>query len=382
VSLVSAPQVPGGDQVVPVLQAQDGSFIGTTCRYCAPGYGDMVAFDASGTVRWIVPNDTPQIATADGGVIAQPVNADGTIGPSATIYDQNGNATGQIASLPVQSWTGNAYQVGSTDQVSSAMIDIALSFNAFAYGSPSRNGAAVKVVRAPIFIPFQISVADDPNLYAPTPIERTFVSNYYKSLVGPLNPTQLALYPLSFEQATAFRFLGALATTNTIVSYMDHGEMAEGEFNARGLCFWAWCMAPEALRPYPCFDQVCILGPPTTVPATQLYPIEDGFSPKAKLIFLAMCGVDQAFIDQWHLSATGQALIVPNYSNTNPQMHLDLNYAKDEWNKILLALAKGSNVQAAVAAGNAVATANQNPPEHTWQIIGDPFLTFHANTQQ
>jgi hypothetical protein len=59
VSLVSAPQVPGGDQVVPVLQAQDGSFIGTTCRYCAPGYGDMVAFDASGTVRWTVPNETP-----------------------------------------------------------------------------------------------------------------------------------------------------------------------------------------------------------------------------------------------------------------------------------------------------------------------------------
>jgi hypothetical protein len=53
-SVVSAPQVPGGDQVVPVLQAQDGSFIGTTCRYCAPGYGTIVAFDASGNVRWTV----------------------------------------------------------------------------------------------------------------------------------------------------------------------------------------------------------------------------------------------------------------------------------------------------------------------------------------
>ena len=59
-SIVSAPPVPGGGQVVPVLQAQDGSFVGTAG-------GNMVAFNATGTVRWIVPNETPQIATADGG---------------------------------------------------------------------------------------------------------------------------------------------------------------------------------------------------------------------------------------------------------------------------------------------------------------------------
>src|ERR1700674_3177145 len=86
----------------PVLQAQDGSFVG------AADVGDartpsMLAFDASGNVRWSVPNETPQIATADGGVI----------GKSGITYDQNGNATRQMASLPIQAWTGNTYQVRS-----------------------------------------------------------------------------------------------------------------------------------------------------------------------------------------------------------------------------------------------------------------------------
>ena len=59
----------------------------------------MVAFDAGGNMRWIVPNETPQIATADGGVIGQ----------SGIIYDQSGNATGMISGA-TQSWRGNEYQ--------------------------------------------------------------------------------------------------------------------------------------------------------------------------------------------------------------------------------------------------------------------------------
>jgi hypothetical protein len=69
----------------------------------------------------------------------------------------------------------------------------------------------------------------------------------------------------------------------------------------------------------------------------------------------------------------GQALIVPVY--TNPQMHLSLNWAANEWKAMLVAFAKGSNVQAAVAAGNAVAA---QQTEHTWQIIGDPLVGFRA----
>ena len=133
VSLVSAPQVPGGDQVVPVLQAQDGSFIGTTCRYCAPGYGDMVAFDASGTVRWIVPNETPQIATADGGVIGQ----------SGITYDQNRNATGQVG-LYTQSWRGYMYTDGLAQRVSLRPSDYAFSFAAVSGGNPSGSGTDVR----------------------------------------------------------------------------------------------------------------------------------------------------------------------------------------------------------------------------------------------
>ncbi len=55
-----------GPGLTPVLQAQDGSFIGT-------GWNDdgqyMAAFDQTGHVRWTVSGDSPQIATADGGVI-------------------------------------------------------------------------------------------------------------------------------------------------------------------------------------------------------------------------------------------------------------------------------------------------------------------------
>jgi hypothetical protein len=115
VSLVSPPEVPGQGSpfvVEPLLQAQDGSFVGE-CHFSnandpATGYewGAMVSFDAAGNVRWMVPNDWPRIATADGGVI----------GRSGTVYDANGNATGTVGSLPTYSWKG-AYRVGSTNSV-------------------------------------------------------------------------------------------------------------------------------------------------------------------------------------------------------------------------------------------------------------------------
>jgi hypothetical protein len=78
----------------------------------------MVAFDASGNVRWTVPGYGPKIATADGGVIAQAYDPDTEdfTGSSVT-FDQNGSATGQMASLPTLSWFGNAYQVGSVDRI-------------------------------------------------------------------------------------------------------------------------------------------------------------------------------------------------------------------------------------------------------------------------
>src|SRR5205085_11652925 len=84
------PEVPGdAGGFVPVLQAQDGSFVGT---YHTEGYVNMISFDATGSVRWIVPNEYPQIATEDGGVI----------GSSGVTYNQNGSATGQNAN-----WNGS-----------------------------------------------------------------------------------------------------------------------------------------------------------------------------------------------------------------------------------------------------------------------------------
>jgi hypothetical protein len=64
----------------------------------------MIAFDQSVATLWSVPNDSPYVATADNGVI----------GNSGRTYDANGNATGQLPSpsLPIQSWTGGAYQFG------------------------------------------------------------------------------------------------------------------------------------------------------------------------------------------------------------------------------------------------------------------------------
>ncbi|HEY1495185.1 MAG TPA: IPT/TIG domain-containing protein, partial [Candidatus Solibacter sp.] len=63
VSLVNAPEVPGqSENVVPVLQAQDGSFVGTawvalsSWPWSQPA---IVAFDPSGNVRWSVPGYEP-----------------------------------------------------------------------------------------------------------------------------------------------------------------------------------------------------------------------------------------------------------------------------------------------------------------------------------
>ena len=103
-SEMNAPSVPDqSSAVIPVLQLQDGSFVGTVGQ--SNGQQNMIAFDQSGAVRWSVPNEQPEIATEDGGVIGQ----------SGTTYDQNGNVTGQIP-MATQSWRGNMYRLGTVEQ--------------------------------------------------------------------------------------------------------------------------------------------------------------------------------------------------------------------------------------------------------------------------
>jgi len=105
VSLVSTPTL-----IQPILQAQDGTFYGTNSN-------GMIKFDQSGKIYWSVPNDSPKIATADGGVI----------GSSGITYDSQGRATGQV-SMPILSWTGHGYQYGSTVQVIPTPTNLATGF--------------------------------------------------------------------------------------------------------------------------------------------------------------------------------------------------------------------------------------------------------------
>jgi hypothetical protein len=135
VNVVSGPSVPGQqtshpddgtatglNPVVPVLQREDGSFIGSVLFQTNPQQTNMVAFDSNGNVLWVVPNETPQIATADGGVIGQ----------SGTVYDQNGNVTGQTNNA-IQSWRGDMYltQGSAVDQVYFAPNILAKSLTAW-----------------------------------------------------------------------------------------------------------------------------------------------------------------------------------------------------------------------------------------------------------
>jgi hypothetical protein len=108
---------PLGGAVTPVLQRQDGTFVGEVYDPNVPNQWDTVAFDQSGNPLWTVPNDQPQFATADGGVKGQ----------SGITYDQNGNATGQ-GPFYTQSWTYNMYQDGPLTQVAAMPTILATSF--------------------------------------------------------------------------------------------------------------------------------------------------------------------------------------------------------------------------------------------------------------
>jgi len=135
---------------VPVLQAQDGSYVGTASVMTDPTGSPapyMVAFDQSGSLRWSVAgNYQPRIATADGGVVATDDSG------AAVTFDQNGNATGQIGAWPTYSWMGNAYQQqGSVEQICANLLfvlyDVASSFWAVAGANYSDNATAFALVR-------------------------------------------------------------------------------------------------------------------------------------------------------------------------------------------------------------------------------------------
>jgi hypothetical protein len=126
----------GDDRFIqPVLQLSDGSFVGN--------YNDgMANFDAAGNVKWTVPGYSPQMATADGSVIA-------SNGGNATTFDAaTGVATGQLPSFPqFQSWVGNSYNSGPVEQLFAPGPNAAATFAAFQGGNASANGTAIQQVQ-------------------------------------------------------------------------------------------------------------------------------------------------------------------------------------------------------------------------------------------
>jgi hypothetical protein len=113
----------------PVLQAQDGTFYGTDNN------GNMIRSTQSGATLWSVPNDSPQIATADGGVI----------GYTGITYDNQGRATGQ-SNVLTTSWTEQAYAINSSGSLQSFGTDsplLAQGFWDLANANKSANLAAV-----------------------------------------------------------------------------------------------------------------------------------------------------------------------------------------------------------------------------------------------
>ena len=140
VSIVNAPSVPGqpvlgtASPVLPVLQAEDGSFVGSYQT-------NMIAFDQAGNVRWMVPNEYPLLAAPDGGVIGQ----------SGVSYDQNGNGTGLtplnagVSPGWLSSVLGTVYSEysGATESVSTQIVGAASTFFALIGGNASHNNTAI-----------------------------------------------------------------------------------------------------------------------------------------------------------------------------------------------------------------------------------------------
>jgi hypothetical protein len=150
--------VPGQDwyAVEPVLQLADGTYIGTAYSGNTHAPTAMLKFDTNGNIlRAAGPGLLPQIATAYGGVIAGLASSNGGViaglassngeksSGAGITFDNNLNVTGQMASLPIQSWKG-AYQKGR-DELGSViptfdLANIAQTFAAVPGGNLTGNG--------------------------------------------------------------------------------------------------------------------------------------------------------------------------------------------------------------------------------------------------
>ena len=92
----------------PVLQAQDGMFVGNAINTDGWTTVNLAGFNADGSVKWLgPPNYQSLFTTSDGGGVAE------TDSGQFVTFDQSGSITGQLPSMPILSWKG-AYRVRSS----------------------------------------------------------------------------------------------------------------------------------------------------------------------------------------------------------------------------------------------------------------------------
>ena len=175
------------DAVQPLLQAQDGSFIGTVVVGNDANnnpLSDMASFDQTGAIRWVVPgNYQPQIATADGGLIATDPSG------AAITFDQYGSATGVLPNLPIPSWTGAAYQLGSVDRVLSPPVSVATTLWAFQEANESADDTAAQ---------------QGLTLNGPTPVKTTYNGTPLLDCNGAVQTNPLALTFFGYQECESY----------------------------------------------------------------------------------------------------------------------------------------------------------------------------------
>lgn len=123
--------------LTPILQRQDGSFLGQ--------FGSRtVSFEQNGNIGLAVPNVSPQYATPDNGFVG--TSPDGLL---TETFDGNGNLTGvnpNVNSNSSVSWLGIAYSAAGSlaDSISSAAPVYAITYAAIIGGNNSNSGTFVQ----------------------------------------------------------------------------------------------------------------------------------------------------------------------------------------------------------------------------------------------
>jgi hypothetical protein len=342
--------IPGQSSLVqPLLQSQDGRFIGTVSTSAGSA---MINFDQSANVWWAVTGDYfPVVSTADLGVIAASGSGD------FLIFDQNGTPTGRLPNPPGDSWAGSYYAISGNASLASEQMpysNYALSFGAVTGGNLSLNNSAVPpgpVIKT--FIPFPIAT-------------NATISDYVRGvrLAIPIKYATLNFYPSA--SANLAEFQNQLTKRLHGVGFIGHSSLdPTGTFSV-GLCFKSSgkanvsleCTIPSVYR-----DQV------TPTEGVEL-TVVDHFSTNAKVVFIASCHTGSVFQSLWGIQAgsTGQALVVPDLSQF--QGAVDLGHAATAWQTMMYSLTvEKKTIGQAVAEGNN-SMATLNDPER-WTVVGD-----------